>query len=161
MGPKSNRAKQLKEARDRKKRKLDDTIDSTRSTDTERQASEETCTLEIGTDENGCEDVFDKEWEDIFEEEDSESPSEDDNTDEEDWDMLYGKQKKATGWEELQRKMQTSALEVSDAKRYIGNSERTRFRKNAAFRDAAKGCLPLKQLGFSTLSTIQGNRHAQ
>ncbi|KAF9128706.1 hypothetical protein BGX30_014220 [Mortierella sp. GBA39] len=56
MGAKSNRAKQQREARDRKKRKLDDTIDPTRSANTERQANEEACTLEMGTDENGCED---------------------------------------------------------------------------------------------------------
>ncbi|KAF9551930.1 hypothetical protein EC957_000130 [Mortierella hygrophila] len=41
MGVKSNRAKQLKEARDRKKLKLYGTIDPTSSANTERQANEE------------------------------------------------------------------------------------------------------------------------
>ena len=97
MGAKNNRAKQLKEARDRKKRKLDSAIDPTRSTNTEHQASEKVYTLEIGTNKNGYEDMLDKEWEDIFEKKNSESPSENDNTDKEDWDILYGKQKKSTG----------------------------------------------------------------
>ncbi|KAF9328104.1 hypothetical protein BGZ91_001150, partial [Linnemannia elongata] len=90
------------------------------------------------TDESGCEDMLDMEWEDIFEEADSEPPSEDDSTDEEGRDMLYGNQKKSTGWEELQRNMQTSARKVSESKGYIGNTERIRFRKNAAFRDATE-----------------------
>ncbi|KAG0054111.1 hypothetical protein BGZ89_002716, partial [Linnemannia elongata] len=88
--------------------------------------------------ESGCEDMLDTEWGDIFEGADSEPPSEDDSTDEEGWDMLYGNQKKSTGWEELQRNMQTSARKVSESKGYIGNSERILFRKNAAFRDATE-----------------------
>ncbi|OAQ25009.1 hypothetical protein K457DRAFT_1823333 [Linnemannia elongata AG-77] len=127
MGAMNNRTMHLKEARYRKKRKLDSANDPTRSANTERQASEEA----LGR---------------YFEEADSESPSEDDNTDEEGWDMLYGNQKKSTGWDELQRNMQTSARKVSESKGYIGNSERIRFRKNAAFRDATEGCLPLKRL---------------
>ncbi|KAF9551377.1 hypothetical protein EC957_009261 [Mortierella hygrophila] len=89
MGAKNKKAKQLKEARDKKKRKQDDKTESTCSANIERQASEEACTSETGTDENGCEDVLDKGWEYIFEEEDSKFPSEDDDTNE-DWDMLYG-----------------------------------------------------------------------
>ncbi|KAG9072327.1 hypothetical protein KI688_000097 [Linnemannia hyalina] len=62
MGAKSNRVKQLKEARDRKKRKLDDTIDPTPNAKPMKRRMEL-----LRTDAK----TLDKEWEDVFEEEDN------------------------------------------------------------------------------------------